>query len=111
MNKEDLAKQIHTWYLEASQKLHPESFNPEAQKSYEDLTEEQKYLDRYLAEQIVSLLSTQQAEIKREIHKISVERIEDDLATKDFQLGWNEAVQEQKDRIKIFLSSLSSSTS
>lgn len=67
MNTEDFAKQIHTWYLEASSKLHPESFNPAAQKSYEELTEEQKYLDRYLAGKILVVLAVQRAELEKEI--------------------------------------------
>ena len=73
MNKEELAKQIHTWYLEASQKLHPESINAEAQKSYEDLTEEQKFLDRYMAEKISSLLLAHQEEIEKKLDTLSCE--------------------------------------
>jgi len=29
-----LAPLLHKWYLEATKKLKPESFNPEAQKTY-----------------------------------------------------------------------------
>lgn len=46
---EALAEQLHTCYLEACKKLHPESFNAKAQKEYKDLTDEQKFLDRYIA--------------------------------------------------------------
>lgn len=53
INKEELAEQLHIWYLEATQKLNPKSFNKEAQKQYKDLTEEQKFIDRYIAEKIL----------------------------------------------------------
>ena len=46
---EKMAKQLHVWYLEATRNLNPKSYNSKAQKSYEDLTEEQKKIDRYIA--------------------------------------------------------------
>jgi len=52
-NIETLAEKLHEWYLEACQKINPESFNKEAQKLYIDLTEEQKFIDRYIAEKIL----------------------------------------------------------
>lgn len=45
-------EQLHEWYLEAVKRLKPESFNPNAQKPYEDLTDEQKYIDKYIANKI-----------------------------------------------------------
>ena len=39
--EEKIAKQMHEWYLEATQRLHPQSFNPNAQKKYEELTDEE----------------------------------------------------------------------
>jgi len=45
-------EQLHIWYLEATSKLHPENFNSNAQKLYEDLTEEQKFIDKYIADKI-----------------------------------------------------------
>lgn len=45
-------EQLHDWYLEAVKRLKPESFNPNAQKPYEDLTDEQKYIDKYIANKI-----------------------------------------------------------
>jgi len=32
--------------------LHPESFNPDAQKRYEELTDEQKSIDAFVADKI-----------------------------------------------------------
>jgi hypothetical protein len=50
MKKYDaLANQLHRWYLEATLTLDPKNYNPDAQKKYEDLNEEQKFIDRYIA--------------------------------------------------------------
>jgi len=43
---------LHDWYLEATKELNPESYNEEAQKPYEELTEEQKKIDKYIADKI-----------------------------------------------------------
>lgn len=64
MEKEQLAEQIHLWYLEVTKELHPESYNPNAQKSYADLTEEQKYMDRYLAGKFLDFLAKKREEIE-----------------------------------------------
>jgi len=52
--EEELARKMHEWYLEATKKLHPESYNTNAQKSYDDLTDEQKEIDRYIAHHALS---------------------------------------------------------
>ena len=55
--EEKLAEQLHEWYLEACRR--PESgfeFNPRAQEPYEALKEEQKFLDRYIAGKVFSLI-------------------------------------------------------
>ena len=51
---EDVARpeMLHEWYLEATQKLRPESFNANAQKPYEEMTDEQKQIDIYIADKI-----------------------------------------------------------
>ena len=46
-------EQLHNWYLEAIKELHPESFNPNAKKPYSELTEEQKFIDKYIADKII----------------------------------------------------------
>lgn len=53
---EKLAERLHIWYLEATKELHPESYNPHAQKSYAELTEEQRFIDRYIAGKIYGKL-------------------------------------------------------
>ena len=50
-------EQIHEWYLEATKVLHPESYNENAQKSYEELTDEQKYIDKYISEKITQWIN------------------------------------------------------
>lgn len=45
-------EELHNWYLEATRELHPESYNSDAQKPYDDLTREQKYIDNYIASKI-----------------------------------------------------------
>ena len=71
MNKqnkwEDLSRKMHEWYLEATKELNPESYNAKAQKSYDDLTEEQKQIDRYIANKVIQLLSSQLEEVEKEI--------------------------------------------
>jgi len=61
MEPEQLAEKLHEWYLEASKQLHPESYNPNAQKSFAQLTEEQKFLDRYIAGRILEVFSLRKA--------------------------------------------------
>jgi len=50
---EKLSKKLHKWYLEATKKLNKNSYNQTAQKKYKNLTEEQKSIDRYIAEKII----------------------------------------------------------
>jgi hypothetical protein len=45
-------EELHKWYLEATERLSPENYNSNAQKPYEELTEEQKYIDSYIANEI-----------------------------------------------------------
>ena len=47
-------EQLHEWYLEATDALvgRPESFNPNARKAYSELSEDQKSIDRYIADRI-----------------------------------------------------------
>ena len=50
---EKLAEQLHIWYLEACQDLTGESYNALAQCEYKDLTNDQKDIDRLIAEKII----------------------------------------------------------
>lgn len=52
---EAIAKQLHGWYLEATKELNPENYNAKAQVAYDDMNEEQKEIDRYIARKVLSL--------------------------------------------------------
>jgi len=43
---------LHKWYLEATKELKPESYNENAQKPYNELTDEQKFIDEFICEKI-----------------------------------------------------------
>jgi hypothetical protein len=66
MTKQELLKvtpkQLHDWYLEATAHLNPKDFNKKAQKPYGELTENQRFIDRYIADKINALLSLPSAE-------------------------------------------------
>ena len=47
------AIKTHHWYLEATSKLEQKDYNPNAQKSWDDLTKEQKSIDEYIAEKFL----------------------------------------------------------
>ena len=63
---ERVAQNLHKWYLEATKKLSPESYNPNAQKPYEEMTEEQKFIDRYIADKVVAYA---QQEVERTLQE------------------------------------------
>jgi len=58
MDAEKLAEKLHEWYLEATKNLNLESYNPDAQKKYLELTDEQRYIDRFIANKILELQKT-----------------------------------------------------
>lgn len=66
---ESMARKLHELYLEATRELNSESYNSNAQKSYDDLTEEQKEIDRYIAKAICKL---QNEDIKKMAERIAV---------------------------------------
>jgi len=41
---------LHKWYLEATKKLKPRSYNKSAQKPYDELTDEQRFIDKFICE-------------------------------------------------------------
>ena len=51
---ETLARQLHEWYLEATLDLDPLNYNANAQKDYDALSEEQKFIDRFIAKKILA---------------------------------------------------------
>ena len=55
MNQEELAEKLHEWYLEAIKEISPDSYNPDAVKSYQDLTFKQREIDRHIAKRVIQL--------------------------------------------------------
>lgn len=51
---QELPRKLHEWYLEATTSLKPESYNPNAQKPYDDMSDEQKYIDKYIADKLLA---------------------------------------------------------
>jgi len=61
---EELAEQLHKWYLEAVKNLDPQFYNGEAEKEYEYLNEQQKEIDRYIARKIILTSEKRIAELE-----------------------------------------------
>ena len=76
MNKEELSEKLHVWYLEGTEKLDPENYNPKAQKQYADLNEEQKEIDRYIAGKVLAFISKTLADTIRRHDKVCADRLE-----------------------------------
>jgi hypothetical protein len=55
MDKEKLAEQLHIWYLEATHTIPSDAYNMKAQVDYNELSEDQKHIDRYIASAILKL--------------------------------------------------------
>jgi hypothetical protein len=58
---EAMSEQLHVWYLEGTRELDPASYNPKAQKSYVELNEQQKEIDRYIAKKVLAALAAERA--------------------------------------------------
>ena len=55
-----LAELLHMWYLDATKQLDPENYNPDAQKEYKDLNEQQKFIDRFIAMKVIALFKAKE---------------------------------------------------
>ncbi len=78
MEDELMAEKLHELYLEATKELNPKSYNPNAQKAYKDLTEEQKFIDRYIAQAILTLIRKREIDARiDEVDKLKFD--EDDV--------------------------------
>lgn len=66
----ELPEKLHEWYLEAVKEQHPESYNPKANKPYSELTEEQKFIDKYIAEKITAELIKKMSEVEEKEESI-----------------------------------------
>lgn len=45
-------EELHNWYLEATARIDPNNYNDKAQKPYDELNREQKFIDNYIASKI-----------------------------------------------------------
>lgn len=57
-------EQLHKWYLKAITYIDEESFNSKAQKDYKDLTEQQRWIDEYIANEISKVFKTFSQKLK-----------------------------------------------
>jgi len=63
-DSEQLAEQMHNWYLEIVAQLAKSSYNPEAVKPYAELSEEQRHIDRYMADKVQAFIATTSREAR-----------------------------------------------
>lgn len=54
---EEFAEQLHIWYLEATTSIG--DVNPNAQRPYADLSDDQRDIDRYIATKLTHLIETE----------------------------------------------------
>lgn len=68
--KEELsAEQLHNWYLEAVKGLDEENYNREARKPFNELSDGQRFIDCFIAEQIWKKIQEKIKELKEKLHK------------------------------------------
>jgi hypothetical protein len=63
--EEELAEKLHIWYLKATSELSLESYNPKAQKPFSELTDEQQFIDLYIAQKIRDSLVINEDEVEK----------------------------------------------
>ena len=51
--EEELARNLHQHYLNATAKLSPEDYNHNAQKNYDDMSDNQKFIDLFIARKLL----------------------------------------------------------
>jgi len=78
---------LHSLYLEATRRLHPESYNSKAQKFYEDLTDEQKSIDIFIANVLKEALKKDSADIVVEEGEVAKHSSNTPLAVKSEKRG------------------------
>ena len=63
---EDMARQLHDWYLEATEQPEAE-YNHKAVVPYEDLSDGQKAIDRYIAQKVTEAIDQAEADERERI--------------------------------------------
>ena len=69
LNNEITAKKLHEFYLGACEDLTGESYNSLAQKQYNNLTEDQKWIDKYIAQKVNELIKKHLKKLKEDLNK------------------------------------------
>jgi hypothetical protein len=73
---ECLAKQLHDWYLEATD-IEDSEYNYKAVVPYDDLTDGQKMIDRHIAGKVAELLSSRDQQWREAVESINIEKVTD----------------------------------
>jgi hypothetical protein len=92
MDKEKLAEQLHIWYLEATHTIPSNAYNMKAQVDYDELSEDQKHIDRYIASAILKLF-------KERIDKVMDDHEPTHLQEKDLLFWYNRLRAELRNAI------------
>ena len=66
LDTRELARQLHSWYLEVTKLLDPKAYNKKAQKPYDELTGEQQAIDGYIAERLIEYFKQHELSRKQE---------------------------------------------
>lgn len=100
---EKWAEKLHNLYLEATKTLHPESYNPKAQKPYSELTEEQKEIDRCIAQALLELVKKEMRELEKvewdKVHKLNPDT-EEYIKQYDKAQGVSETIADIKAKLR-----------
>ena len=83
---------LHGSYLEAIQKINPESFNPNAQKHYDDLTSDQQFIDIYICTEINKVFDTLRQRLIKDLYNIDF-KYRPLNSEKDGKMNWDVIVE------------------
>ena len=108
---EGLAELLHKWYLEATSTLNKQSYNENAQKPFSELTEQQKFIDRYIAGKVLEKVKQGAKLREEEIIEMIVKKLDflNNILNKEAnetdklvnQLGVNVAIKSLEDLMKL----------
>jgi len=91
------AEDLHNFYLEAIKKLKPESFNPNANKPYSEMTEEQKFIDKFILEKIFEFYKSEAIKWVKDRNKV----VHNKLLTLQARIGALKMTEDFKDFFNI----------
>ncbi len=94
--EDKLPEKLHLWYLEAVKELHPESFNPNANKPYNELTDEQKFIDKYIAKKTLDFLTTHTLPKKEVLREVEIIKENSEKKEEEFKQSVMRAIEGMK---------------